>query len=182
MPRTKGSKNKNTNTAKNKNVININVNSSTSKKGRGRPRKQSNDTTQNRQTRHPLGYNPGPSMMAPPQVIVSQPTPQQDNSLLSSFITSRMLNESNMLSSRTNIPTVEPPTTREQPSYFNARESIIPKLPDTPITKPPVIKPADISPSTKIKTGEPAPPPEPTKTDVKPDDVAPPKEKGPLKF
>jgi len=182
MPRTKGSKNKNTNTAKNKNVININVNSSTSKKGRGRPRKQSNDTTQNRQTRHPLGYNPGPSMMAPPQVIVSQPTPQQDNSLLSSFITSRMLNESNMLSSRTNIPTVEPPTTREQPSYFNARESIIPKLPDTPITKPPVIKPADISPSTKIKTSEPAPPPEPTKTDVKPDDVAPPKEKGPLKF
>jgi hypothetical protein len=182
MPRTKGSKNKNINTAKNKNVININVNSSTSKKGRGRPRKQSNDTTQNRQTRHPLGYNPGPSMMAPPQVIVSQPTPQQDNSLLSSFITSRMLNESNMLSSRTNIPTVEPPTTREQPSYFNARESIIPKLPDTPITKPPVIKPADISPSTKIKTGEPAPPPEPTKTDVKPDDVAPPKEKGPLKF
>jgi hypothetical protein len=182
MGRKLGSKNKNVNTAKNKNVININVNSSTSKKGRGRPRKQSNDTTQNRQTRHPLGYNPGPSMMAPPQVIVSQPTPQQDNSLLSSFITSRMLNESNMLSSRTNIPTVEPPTTREQPSYFNARESIIPKLPDTPITKPPVIKPADISPSTKIKTGEPAPPPEPTKTDVKPDDVAPPKEKGPLKF
>ena len=40
----------------------------------------------------------------------------------------------------------------------------------------------DISPSTKIKTGEPAPPPEPTKIDVKPDDVAPPKEKGPLKF
>jgi hypothetical protein len=80
MPRTKGSKNKNTNTAKNKNVFNINVNSSTSKKGRGRPRKQSNDTTQNRQTRHPLGHNPGPSMMAPPQVIVSQPTPQQDNS------------------------------------------------------------------------------------------------------
>ena len=182
MGRKLGSKNKNINTAKNKNIININVNSSKSKRGRGRPKKKSNDTTQNRQTRHPLGYNPGPSMMAPPQVIVSQPTPQQDNSLLSSFITSRMLNESNMLSSRTNIPTVEPPTTREQPSYFNARESIIPKLPDTPITKPPVIKPADISPSTKIKTGEPAPPPEPTKTDVKPDDVAPPKEKGPLKF
>ncbi len=58
-----------------------------------------------------------------------------------------------MLSSRTNIPTVEPPTTREQPSYFNARESIIPKLPETPITKPPVIKPANISPSTKIKNG-----------------------------
>jgi hypothetical protein len=39
--------------------------------------------------------------MAPPQVIISQPTPQQDNSLLSYFITSRMLNESNMLNSRT---------------------------------------------------------------------------------
>jgi len=188
MPRTKGSKNKNTNTAKNKNVININVNSSTSKKGRGRPRKQSNDTTQNRQ----LG---GMGGMAPPQVIISQPAPQQDNSLLSSFITSKLLSES-MNVNRTNIPSVvEPPTTREQPSYFNARESIIPKLPETPITKQPVIKPPetqitqapvikppDISPSTKIKTSEPAPPPEPTKTDVNPDDVAPPKEKGPLKF
>ena len=76
MPRTKGSKNKNTNTAKNKNVININVNSSTSKKGRGRPLKQ------NRQTNQPLGYNSTPFMMAPPQVIISQPTPQQDNSFL----------------------------------------------------------------------------------------------------
>ena len=175
MPRTKGSKNKNFNTAKNKNIININVNSSKSKKGRGRPRKQSNDTTQNRQSG-------GMGGMAPPQVIISQPAPQQDNSLLSSFITSKLLSES-MNVNRTNMPSVvEPPTTREQPSYFNARESIIPKLPETPITKPPVIKPPDISPSTKIKTGEPAPPPEPTKIDVKPDDVAPPKEKGPLKF
>ena len=175
MPRTKGSKNKNINTAKNKNIININVNSSKSKKGRGRPRKQSNDTTQNRQSG-------GMGGMAPPQVIISQPAPQQDNSLLSSFITSKLLSES-MNVNRTNMPSVvEPPTTREQPSYFNARESIIPKLPETPIPKPPVIKPPDISPSTKIKTGEPAPPPEPTKIDVKPDDVAPPKEKGPLKF
>jgi len=177
MGRKLGSKNKNINTAKNKNIININVNSSKSKKGRGRPRKQSNDTTQNRQ----LG---GMGGMAPPQVIISQPqpAPQQDNSLLSSFITSKLLSES-MNVNRTNIPSVvEPPTTREQPSYFNARESIIPKLPETPITKAPVIKPPDISPSTNIKTGEPSPPPEPTKTDVKPDDVAPPKEKGPLKF
>ena len=175
MPRTKGAKNKNINTAKNKNIININVNSSKSKKGRGRPRKQNNDTTQNRQSG-------GMGGMAPPQVIISQPAPQQDNSLLSSFITSKLLSES-MNVNRTNMPSVvEPPTTREQPSYFNARESIIPKLPETPIPKPPVIKPPDISPSTKIKTGEPAPPPEPTKTDVKPDDVAPPKEKGPLKF
>jgi hypothetical protein len=69
------------------NVININVNSSKSKKGRGRPRKQSNDTTQNRQPG-------GMGGMAPPQVINSQPqpAPQQDNSLLSTFITSRMLN------------------------------------------------------------------------------------------
>jgi hypothetical protein len=41
-----------------------------------------------------------------------------------------MLNESNLLNSRTNMTAIEP--TREQPSYFNARESIIPKLPETP--------------------------------------------------
>jgi hypothetical protein len=167
MGRKLGSKNKNINTAKNKNVININVNSSTSRKGRGRPRKQSNDTTQTRQ------YGGGGGM-APPQVIISQPTPQQDNSLLSSFITSRMLNESNMLNSRTSMPSmVEPPTGRELPSYFSARESIITKLPETPI-KEPVIKPADITPSSKIKTKEPIPEPEPRKIDVKPDEVAPP--------
>ena len=125
MPRTKGSKNKNINTAKNKNIININVNSSKSKKGRGRPRKQSNDTTQNRQS--------GGMGMAPPQVIISQPQPtqQQDNSLLSSFITSRLLNEPNILNNRTNMTNIEPPTIKDQPSYFNARESIRPKIPDT---------------------------------------------------
>jgi hypothetical protein len=63
MPRTKGSKNKNINTAKNKNIININVNSSKSRKGRGRPRKQSNDTTQNRQSG-------GMGGMAPPKVKI----------------------------------------------------------------------------------------------------------------
>ena len=72
----------------------------------------------------------GGSGMAPPQIIISPPQPQQDNSLLSSFITSKMLNESNLLNSRTNMTAIEP--TREQPSYFNARESIIPKLPATP--------------------------------------------------
>jgi hypothetical protein len=77
--------------------------------------------------------------MAPPQVIISQPqpAPQQDNSLLSSFITSRMLNESN---SRTNMTNIEP-------SYFNARESIIPKIPDTPL-KQEIIR--EINPSSKI--------------------------------
>jgi hypothetical protein len=166
MGRKLGSKNKNINTAKNKNVININVNSSTSRKGRGQPRKQSNDTTQTRQ------YGSG-GCMAPPQVIISQPT-QQDNSLLSSFIMSRMLNESNMLNSRTSMPSmVEPPTGRELPSYFSSRESIIPKLSETPI-KEPVIKPADITPSIKIKTKEPTLEPEPLKIDVKQDEVAPP--------
>ena len=121
--------------------------------------------------------------VAPPRVIISQPqpAPQQDNSLLSSFITSKLLNESMNLN-RSNMTNIEQPTTREQPSYFNARESIIPKLPETPITKPPVIKPADITPSTKIKTDEPVPPQEPPKIDVNTGDVAPPKEKGPLKF
>jgi hypothetical protein len=56
-----------------------------------------------------------------------------------------------MNQNRTNMTNVEPPPNREQPSYFNARENIIPKLPETPITKPPVIKPADITPSTIIK-------------------------------
>ncbi len=81
-----------------------------------------NDTTQTRQ------YGGGGGM-APPQVIISQPTPQQDNSLLSSFIASRMLNESNMLNSRTSMPSiVEPPSgIGDIPSYFSARESIIPK-------------------------------------------------------
>jgi hypothetical protein len=161
MPRTKGSKNKNINTAKNKNIININVNSSKSRKGRGRPRKQSNDTTQNRQAG-------GMGGMAPPQVIISQPQPDNsNNSLLTSFITSKLLNES-MNQNRTNMTNVE------QPSYFNARDSIIPKLPETPISKPPVIKPADITPSTIIKTKEPLPEPEPRKIDIKPDEVAPP--------
>ncbi len=49
-----------------------------------------------------------------------------------------MLNETMNLN-RSNITTVEP-TRSEQPSYFNARESSIPELPNTPIkqeVKPP---------------------------------------------
>ena len=128
MPRTKGSKNKNINTAKNKNIININVNSSKSKKGRGRPKKTTNNT--NTQARYPNAG--GINAMAPPQVIITQPPADNsnNNSLLSSFITSKMLNETMNLN-RSNISNVEP-TRTEQPSYFNARESIIPKLPDTP--------------------------------------------------
>ena len=136
MPRTKGAKDKNINTAKNKNIININVNSKTSKRGKGRPRKQTNDTTQYRQSG-------GGGGMAPPQVIISQPQPDNSNnnsnSLLSSFMTSKILNESINLN-RTNMTNVEQPTNREQPSYFNARESIIPVIPDTPLKqelKPP---------------------------------------------
>ena len=175
MGRKIGSKNKNTNTAKNKNVININVNSSTSKRGKGRPRKQkqSNDTTQ---------YRQAGGMMAPPQIIISQPTPQQDNSLLSSFITSRMLNESNMLNSRTSMSSIiEPPTGRgDLPSYFSARESIIPRLPETPIPKP-IIKPADITPSKPIiKPSIPTPPI--ITPYIKPAEVAPPTTTGEPKF
>ena len=146
MGRTKGSKNKsqNTNTAKNKNIININVNSSTKKKGRGRPRKP-NDTSQNRNFGGGIGN-------APQQVIVSQPQPDNNNSnnsLLSSFITSKLLNDT-MALNRTNI---EPPAPiREQPSYFNARESIIPKYPDTPVRN--VIN--EVKPSES--TGPPPPP------------------------
>jgi hypothetical protein len=131
MPRTKGAKNKNINTAKNKNIININVNSSKSK--RGRPRK----TTANTNTQNRPPTSGGGISMAPPQVIITQPPADNsnNNSLLSSFITSKMLNETMNLN-RTVEPTrieptiVEPP--RPEPSYFAARESIIPKLPDTP--------------------------------------------------
>ena len=154
MGRKTGSKNKvkNINTAKNKNVININVNSTTSKRRKGRPRKTTNDTTQNRQS--------GGSGMAPPQIIISPPQPQQDNSLLSSFITSKMLNESNLLNSRTNMTAIEP--TREQPSYFNARESIIPRIPETPIKQEirQEVKPPPISKQQEIRQ-EVKPPPTP---------------------
>ena len=164
MPRTKGSKNKNINTAKNKNIININVNSSKSK--RGRPRK----TTANTNTQNRPPTSGGSFGMAPPQVIITQPPADNsnNNSLLSSFITSKMLNETMNLN-RSNITNVEP-SRIEQPSYFNARESIIPKLPDTPKI---VIKP-----SPKIES-EIKPVPEPPKIDIKPADVAPPKKKYP---
>ena len=145
MPRTKGSKNKNINTAKNKNIININVNSSKSKKGRGRPRKTTNNA--NTQARYPNAG--GINAMAPPQVIITQPPTDNsnNNSLLSSFITSKMLNETMNLN-RSNITNVEP-SRIEQPSYFNARESIIPKLPETP-AKTEIQK--ELKPPKEIKT------------------------------
>jgi hypothetical protein len=177
MPRTKGAKNKNINTAKNKNIININVNSSKSK--RGRPRK----TTANTNTQNRPPTSGGGISMAPPQVIITQPQTDNsnNNSLLSSFITSKMLNETMNLN-RTVEPTrieptiVEPP--RPEPSYFAARESIIPKLPDTPKTVTPRIV---IKPSPKIGTKEPPIITEPPKVDIKPADVAPPKEAAPPK-
>ncbi len=97
------------------------------KKGRRRPRKTTNNAnTQNR----PPTYGGGISM-APPQVIISQPPTDNsnNNSLLSSFITSKMLNETMNLN-RSNMTNVEPSRIK-QPSYFNARESIIPRLPNT---------------------------------------------------
>ena len=174
MPRTKGSKNKNTATAKNKNIININVNSSKSKKGR--PRKTTNNA--NAQSRYP-NYGGG-NANAPPQVIISQPqADNSNNSLLSSFITSKILNDTMNLN-RSNMTTVEPP--RPEPSYFTARESIILKLPETPITKTPtkirIIKRSDVEPSKIIKDVAP-PITEPPKIDIKPEDVAPPKKTTP---
>jgi hypothetical protein len=147
MGRTKGSKNKsqNTNTAKNKNIININVNSSTKKKGRGRPRR-TNDTSPNR------NFSGGGIGNAPQQVIVSQPQPDNNNSnnsLLSSFITSKLLNDTMSLN-RTNIEQTAP--IREQQTFFNARESIIPRFPDTPVKN--VIN--EVKPSES--TGPPPPP------------------------
>jgi hypothetical protein len=45
---------------------------------------------------------------------------------------SKLSNKYNILNSRTNRTAIEQPTIREQPTYFNARESILPKMPDTP--------------------------------------------------
>ena len=93
--------------------------------------------------------------MAPPQVIISQPPADNsnNNSLLSSFITSKMLNETMNLN-RSNMTNVEP-SRIEQPSYFNARESIIPNLPDTPLKQ-------EVKPPPTVK-GPPPPPPPPPK-------------------
>jgi hypothetical protein len=140
MGRTKGTKNKNknVNTAK-KNVININVNSNTSttKRGKGRPRKT--DTKKNNPNDLPpntsSGYNSRPQYAPPPIPII---TPAQDGSIsmLSQFLTSKILNDSNRtinLPETTNLnytkESVEPSRT------FNSRESIIPRLPDTPPPK-----------------------------------------------
>ena len=109
MGRKIGSKNKNTNTAKNKNIININVNTATKKK-RGRPSK--NDTSNNKSIRNQQltgrgAYNTrAPLFSAPPPPVqyISPPQPDQSNSLLQSFITSRLLNESTIPITRTNNP------------------------------------------------------------------------------
>jgi len=97
--------------------------------------------------------------MAPPQVIITQPQTDNsnNNSLLSSFITSKMLNETMNLN-RTNMTNVEP-SRIEQPSYFNARESIIPNLPDTPLKQ-------EVKPPPTVK-GPPPPPPPPKTGDKK---------------
>ena len=172
MGRKIGSKNKNTNTAKNKNIININVNTSTKRK-RGRPSKKdstNNDkTTRNQQLAGGGAYNTrAPVFTAPPPPVqyISPPQPDQTNSLLQSFITSRLLNEST-IPNRTNMTYDEPirsyePSRRET---LNFRESIIPKVEDTPIktnVKPPPPPPPP---------GPPPPPPPPPKIkahDVKP--------------
>jgi hypothetical protein len=69
-----------------------------------------------------------------------------------------MLNESNVLNSRTNMIAIEP--TREQPSYFNARESIIPRIPETPLKQEirQEVKPPPISKQQEIRQ-EVKPPP-----------------------
>jgi hypothetical protein len=138
-------------------------------KREGETKKQSNDTTQYRQSG-------GMGGIAPPQVVISQPqpAPQQDNSLCPSFKTSKLLNESNILNSRTNMTTMEQPTTREQPSYFNARESIIPKMPDTPLKqetqqeKKPPKQSGPPPPPAPPAPPPPPPPPAPAKTNDQP--------------
>ena len=174
MGRKIGSKNKNTNTAKNKNIININVNTSTKKK-RGRPSKT--DSTSNSERRNQLtggwaNNSRPPVMVQPPTQIISPPQPDPNSSLLSSFITSKLLNESSF-PSRTNISYDEPIGTFNsvgiEPSRrdtLNLRESMIPKVADTPIKLD--VKPSP-PPPPPPQTRPPPPPPPPIKAnDVKP--------------
>jgi hypothetical protein len=167
MGRKIGSKNKNTNTAKNKNIININVNTAPKKK-RGRPSK--NETNNNKSTRNQQltgggAYNTrAPVFTAPPPPVqyIAPPQPDPSNSLLQSFITSRLLNESTMQNrpSMSNMVSEEP-SRRET---LNFRESIIPKVEDTPIK-------ANVKPPPPAAGPPPPPPPPPQKIkakDVKP--------------
>ncbi len=55
---------------------------------------------------------------------------------------------------KTSMTNIEQPTTREQPSYLNARESIIPRLPDTPLKQ-------EVQPPTGKGPPKPPPPPPP---------------------
>ena len=172
MGRKIGSKNKNTNKAKNKNIININVNTSTKRK-RGRPSKKdstNNDkTTRNQQLAGGGAYNTrAPVFTAPPPPVqyISPPQPDQTNSLLQSFITSRLLNEST-IPNRTNMTYDEPirsyePSRRET---LNFRESMIPKVEDTPLK-------TNVKPPPPPPTGPPPPPPPPPPK-VKAKDVKP---------
>ena len=80
-------------------------------------------------------------MMAPPQVIISQPTPQQDNSLLTSYLTSKLMNESNApVRSSTIEPAPVRPADVAPPRIMERVE------PPTP----PLRKPAEITPSKPI--------------------------------
>ena len=128
MGRKIGSKNKNTNTAKNKNIININVNTATKKK-RGRPSKSdtnnNNKSTRNQQLTGGGAYNTrAPVFTAPPPPVqyISPPQPDQTNSLLQSFITSRLLNESTMQNrpSMSNMVSEEP--SRRETLNFKERK------------------------------------------------------------
>jgi hypothetical protein len=166
MGRKIGSKNKtknnnnNINTAKNKNVININVNSTTSTKkgkGRGRPRKTSDNTIKpgDNPPNSSSGYNSRPQYIPPP--IMPIITPSQDGSmnLLSQFLTSKMLNDSNRTMNLPETTQLNYSRSSVEPSHtFNARESIIPRLPDTPQPKH-----QDIV--NEIKPSIPPPPPPP---------------------
>ncbi len=100
--------------------------------------------------------------MAPPQVIISPPQPDNsNNSILSSFMT-KILNESNLSNSRTNMSAVEPP--RVQQSYFNARESILPRMPGTPNQRDIIqeIKPSMGKGPPPLSPPPPPPPPPPS--------------------
>ena len=145
MPRKVGSKNKtkninkNVNTAKNKNVININVNSNQStKRGRGRPKNNNTNTTKpgDNPPNSSSGYNARPQQMPPPIIPIIAPAQDASMTLLSQFLTSKMLNDSNRTINLPETTQLNYSRSSVEPSHtFNSRESIIPKIPDTPHTK-----------------------------------------------
>ena len=74
--------------------------------------------------------------MPPPIIPIIAPAQDASMTLLSQFLTSKMLNDSNRTINLPETTQLNYSRSSVEPSHtFNSRESIIPKIPDTPHTK-----------------------------------------------